>query len=85
MGKCSASSTADSSRFLSAATPSLGAAERTGRGRGSRRFDPWSLQRDPVDLASMRVQAVEKGPPNLPTPLTFGALLRRLQRRRSWL
>ena len=34
-----------------------------------------------VGLTSMRVQAVVKGSPILPTPLAFMALVRRLQRR----
>jgi hypothetical protein len=57
-GRCRASYIADSPRFLSAATPSLGAAERTRWGRGIRRFAHWSIIRGQVGPTSMCVETV---------------------------
>ena len=64
----------------SAATPSLGAAERTSRGGVAGVRTPVCYQR-PGRLDSMRVGAVLKASPILLGPLAFRALVRRLQRR----
>jgi hypothetical protein len=67
--------------LLSAATPSLSSGGKNQAGRGIRSsHTPASCQRR-VGLASMRVQAVVKCSPILPTPLAFRALGRRLQLR----